>query len=171
MADNYGTVAGYRAYWLERGVDTTVITPDDTDVLAGLVVGSEYVDGNYRGSFPGQKTGLRPQVREWPRTGAYDDKGYTIADNEIPVEAEYATYEATSRQLASPGSLRSDVTVGTSIQQATVFGAVSVTYAGVASASDAQVSIPAIDAILKPILTGSGYSSLSGLSGSSVRMQ
>lgn len=157
----YGTADAYKAFVLARtGV---AVTATDPAIVAALLVASEYIDANYRLMFPGQKTGLRPQVREWPRSGAYDDQWQTIENNVIPIEVENATYEAARREIASPGSLRTDVTMGTAIQSVSIEGALSVTYAGAGSVSDLQLTIPAIDAIIAPVLTGEhGYSSLSG---------
>lgn len=160
----YGTFAGYVAYWAERG--TTVLSLQPA-VEAGLLVASEYLDGNYRRMFPGQKTGLRAQAREWPRNGAYDYIMQTIQSDEIPDEMIRATYETASRQLATPGSLRTDSTLGTSIQSVAVSGAVSVVYAGAARVEDLQLSIPVVDAILAPILLGG--TSLSQISGAAMR--
>jgi hypothetical protein len=166
MVDIYGTVAGYKAYVLARtGV---VVATDDALISPALLVASEYIDANYRAMFPGWKVLYRAQVREWPRQGAYDDKYQAIGIAEIPVEVEYATYEAALREIASPGSLRTDVTMGTAISSVSIEGALSVTYAGVSGVDDLQVTIPAIDAVIAPVLTGDA-ASYSKLSGKSVR--
>lgn len=164
MADYYGTAAGYIAYWTAR--NAAAPTDDNDDILAALLVGSEYLDANYRNSYSGQKVNGRSQVRDWPRAGAYDNDLNVIADDEIPREVENATYEAAKRELASPGSLRTDVTMGKAISSVSIDGALSVTYSGAASAADYQVDIPIIGAILAPILNGgSGVSALSSMSG------
>jgi len=159
MTDYYGTAALYTAYWLARGV---VVSDDQSEIEAALLVASEYIDNKYRLQFPGEKTGLRAQVREWPRTGAYDWWRYSIATDEIPLEVKNATYEAASRQLASPGSLLVDVTMAEGLKSASVDGAVSVSFFGAVSPADMQVSIPVIDRILAPLLVVRGGSALSG---------
>jgi len=87
------------------------------DKEAALIRGSQYIDSKYRKKFtsgrwmslfPGTKTGGRGQALEWPRTGATDYDGNPIPDDEVPVEVEYATYEAAIRELSSPGSLSPD---------------------------------------------------------------
>lgn len=166
MADNYGSIAGADAYHLVRG-NILWAGLDSDDKTAALLRASEWLDGNYRSSFPGLKTGQRAQVREWPRSSAYDIYGYILPSNAVPVEVENGTYEAALREAATPGSLSVDFVGSDVIKQASVDGAVSVTFGGDGSASDAQVVMPSVDAILAPILTGNG--STGGLSGSRVR--
>lgn len=160
---NYGTFAGYVAYWLARGV---VIAETEGETLPNLLIGSEYIDANYRSLYAGYKVNGRTQVRDWPRSQASDINYDIIPDTEVPTEVEYATYEAAYRQQENPGSLRTDVTMGKAISQVTIVGAVSVTYSGVGSVADLQIMVPQIEAILAPILTGGrGTSGLSGKSG------
>lgn len=161
MTDIYGTRTEADAYHSERGnaawaLATTTVRD------AALILASEWIDGKYRASFPGWKTGLRAQEREWPRTGAYDRERHDIATTEIPIEAKNATYEAALREVTTPGSLLTDYTMGKRISSVTVVGAVSVQYEGLSSALDLQLSIPVVDRILAPILTGAVASSLVG---------
>lgn len=163
MVDFYGTAVGYVAYWTARGT-----VPDDTTpkIEAALLVASEYLDANYRSFYAGTKVNGRSQKRDWPRQAAYDVNYDQIADDEIPDEIDEATYQAASRELATPGSLRTDAIMGKAIQSVSIDGAVSVVYAGAGSIADLQPTFPAIDAILAPILTGGlAVSTLSGLSG------
>lgn len=169
MTDVYGDPDGYKAYQISRGNSAADDLDNTDDIAPALLVASEWIDGNYFNLFPGVKTAFRLQDRQWPRTGAYDIDRQTIQSDEIPIEVINATYEAARRQIASPGALRTDVKLGTSIIAASVSGAVSVTYAGVNSASDLQLLIPIIDAILLPILVGNGAVAISPLSGRTVR--
>lgn len=167
MSDNYGTVGGYKAYWLARdplGLGTELDDTDNDIMIGELLRASEWVDRKYRLSFPGLKVGLRSQVREWPRTGAWDCYGNTIAADVIPDEITKSVYEAAAREHAAVGSLLTDYRASEAIRSASVDGAVSVTFAGAFGAEDMQISIPAVDRIIAPILTGSGgdYSPLSG---------
>lgn len=166
MADYYGTVAGADAYHLKRG-NIVWAGLDEAEKLAALLRTSEWLDGNYSELFPGWKTGYRTQVREWPRAYAYDRALQAIGDQEIPSEIERATYEAALREAAQPGALAVDFVAADVIKQASVEGAVSVTFGGSSSAADAQLNMPAVDAILAPILTGGGNAS--ALSGSRYR--
>lgn len=160
MTDFYGTNAGLIAYFAERG---TVIADASVVNEAALLIASEYLDNRYRWQFAGYKTAGREQDREWPRAGAYDIYGYAIASDAIPTEVVAATYEIASRQIASPGSLNTDVTMGEAIKSVSVPGAVSITYAGATSPYDLQIFMPTVDAALAPILVGArGVSSLSG---------
>lgn len=167
MVNNYGTVAGADAYHLARGNIVWAGT-DEPEKEAALLRASEWIDGNYRMLFPGWKVGNRAQVREWPRNSAYDVFGYLIPADSVPMEAEYATYEAALREAGTPGSLSVDFVGADVIKKAAVDGAVSVEFGGDGSVSAAQIVMPAVDSILAPILTGGAYTT-GGLAGSRVR--
>lgn len=153
MTTNYGTAAGLIAYHAARGHVVAVNDPVNT---AALLVASEWLDARYRSQFPGFKTGRRTQDREWPRSSAYDIEWQPIATDEIPTEVINATYEAAQRELDAPGSLTVDFVAGETLRSLSVSGAVSLTFAGANSAFDTQLTIPVVDMILAPILTGGG---------------
>ena len=157
----YGTDDGFLAYHIARGRD--VATIDEDAIAPARLVASEWLDGAFRAQFPGLKVGLRAQVREWPRQGANDIYGYAIASDVPPVEIDNATYEATYREIKTPGSLVKDWTPS-KYKRASVDGAVSVDFAMFNSASDIQTQFLAIGQILAPILTavGGDFSALSG---------
>jgi len=169
MVDFYGTVVGAASYHSARGNAAWAAAASDAVRETALLIASEWIDGNFRDRFPGEKTGDRDQVREWPRQGAYDDRAFTIDDDETPGEIERATYEAAYREILSPGSLSVDVTMGENIQSVSVAGAVALTYRGASTLADTQVYIPIIGRILAPILTRDGVSG-SGLFGRSTRI-
>lgn len=163
MAD-YGTVASFRAYHTARGRDTTSYS--DGDIDAAKLIASEWIDNRHRSGFSGTKVGLRDQVREWPRLGAYDIYEYSISSATIPTEIENATYEATLKQLVSPGALSVDFTPS-KYKRASVDGAVNVEYFGFVGANEVQTHFQIVDEILAPILTG--YGAGSALSGAAYR--
>ena len=165
MADNYGTVNGYRTYCIAR--NNLHSNEADDKIQAALLVASEWLDAVYRSSFPGLKVGLRAQEREWPRTGAIDIYGYAISESGVPTEIENATYEATHREIENPGSLSVDYTP-TKYKSASVDGAVSVQFQQFDSAAETQIRITIVDQILGPVLTGSSGTN-SKYSGSIVR--
>ncbi len=151
MAEFYGTVDGYREYCFDRN-SLHKNEPDDK-IQAALLVASEWLDSEYRSSFPGLKVGLREQVREWPRTGSQDIYGYAISEKSVPVEVINATYEAAHRELDNTGSLSVDYTPSR-YKRASVDGAVDVEFRHFDSASEAQIKIMIVDQILRPVLTG-----------------
>lgn len=115
IGDYYGTVAGADAYHLARG--NTAWTGATLLKQAALLRASVYVDslgrkqlksGTWVTLFPGTKTGGRAQVRDWPRTNAFDIGGNAIDAGTVPIEVEQATYEAALREVATPGSLSPD---------------------------------------------------------------
>lgn len=160
----YGSVNGFNAYCIERGI--TPANDDNSVIQSGLIIASEWLDAIYRSSFPGLKVGQRSQEREWPRTGAQDIYGYSVASDAVPREIEYATYEATLRQIATPGCLSIDYTPP-KYKQASVSGAVSVTYSSFDNVRDAQIKFQKIDEHLAPILRTNRDS---GLVGSAARV-
>lgn len=155
----YGTDAGYVAYHAARG--RTVETPP---AGAGLVA-SEWLDGQYRDRFMGQKTGLAAQVREWPRTGAVDAYGYAVDSDMVPYQIEWATYEAMYQNITSPGSLQVNYSPN-KYKRVVITGAVDVTYNDL-DVTEIQQKFPIIAQVLASLL--GGYGALSGLSGKVVR--
>jgi hypothetical protein len=158
---SYGTLAASKVYHAARG-NTAWAAATDPALTIALLRGSEFVDFSFRDAFPGIKTGLRSQVREWPREGAYDTDWNAIPADEVPVEVEYASYEAALRELASPGSLMPDLVLGEQIKSASVEGAVSVEYAGPVGIQGMRPLVLIIGGILAPVLIAVQASSLSG---------
>lgn len=168
MVDFYGTHTEGLAYMTARG-RAAEWPADETTANAKLLFVSEYIDRRYRSGFPGLKIGQRAQIREWPRSGAYDVYGHAIELDEIPREIEWAAYELVAIVEATPEALYTNVVMGENIRQVSVDGAVSVTYAGASGVFDMQLSIPVVDAILAAILTGNDTANTSSLSGRTVR--
>jgi hypothetical protein len=91
MSDIYGTLADATAYHAARGNvawAASGVTDDRRNV--SLLKATEFIDTM---EYLGVKTGGRSQERAWPRTGVVAD-GETVADDTVPREIEYATYEA-----------------------------------------------------------------------------
>lgn len=169
MTDIYGTVPGADAYHEARG-NVLWLSYNEDDKAAALLRASEYIDNTYGLMFAGRKVGGRAQDRQWPRVGAFDTDGNTIAVNEVPTEAQNATYEAALREAAAPGSLAPDFVAADGIKQAAVDGAVSVTFHGSGTLEDAQPVVQIIDSIIAPLLAGDGAGFATGLAGSRVRV-
>lgn len=165
MTTFYGTYSGMVAYFAERGVTVTSL---QADVEAKLVVASEWLDARYGGQFPGVKYLRREQLRDWPRTGAYDRNGDSISNTEIPREVEWATYQATKRELDVPGALSKDVTPN-KYRKASVSSAVAVEYNEFSNSVDAQTKFQIIDEIMLPLLSGPYHINQSNLSGPASR--
>lgn len=165
--DFYGTVEGFLEYCRDNGYDVDDLPPSPPEAVEVLLRrGSAYIDGSYRSRYPGRKTGGRAQVRDWPRTGARDASGESIAPDEIPIEVEQATYEAAIREHNAPGSLTPDYVATERVRSESV-GPLSVTYADSSSSMSAQDALPVIsqiDMILEPLLgpSSSGRASLFG---------
>ena len=159
MSDFYGTLAAADTYHSDRG-NTTWTGTDEAKNIA-LLRGSEYIDQAFRSSFPGYKTLLRDQLREWPRAWAADIAGNALDSTVVPVEAEQASYEAALRELATPGSLLPDYTPGTQQKRVKV-DVIEVEYSAPHGAASVLPIIAIIRGILAPILTGSVNSGVAG---------
>lgn len=157
----YGTLTKANDYHSARGNDDW--TGDNDALETALLRGSEYIDHNFRSSFPGYKAGLREQTREWPRDWAYDYENNAIPSDEVPIEVEQASYEAALRELTSPGSLFPDFTPGQQTKREKV-GPLEVEYTSPQGLASAKILVTRILGILHPVLTGRPQSSLAGQS-------
>jgi len=152
----YGTLEGANAYHAAR-LNAAWTGADDAKNAARLRA-SEYIDATFRTAFQGYQTAGRAQPRQWPRTDAYVWERLSwvlIPKDQVPIEVEYATYEAALRELASPGSLTPDITPGKNKKSVSVSGAVSVEY----WSDDMKPMIEKIGMVLAPLIASDGQSS------------
>lgn len=152
-AESYVSVSDCAAYATARGLTFTA-SPEAT-AEAALRRATTWLDGRYRGSFPGSRTNRREQALEWPRINAYDQScpRQFIKIDEIPVEIVHACCEAAIRELAAPGSLSPDVTPG-KIKKSAKVGDIAVEYVvGAGSACDQRPISTVIDDILGSLLS------------------
>ena len=159
MATLYGTLAAADTYHAERG--NTTWTGSDADKDAARLRATEYIDQAYRSSFPGYKTEQRDQDREWPRSDAFDIEGNYLDHTTVPIEVENATYEASLRELISPGSLLPDFNPGGQRKRVKV-DVIEIEYAAPYGAESVVPIITIIQGILAPVLTGSLSSGIAG---------
>lgn len=99
-ANAYIDVAAFRAYWTDRGVDTT--SSNDAAVQVAIVRGTQYLD--LRFEYVGERLS-RDQELEWPRQFAYNDRGDSVSGLPTAVKnatAEYAYRALTTALLADP---------------------------------------------------------------------
>jgi hypothetical protein len=161
-AESYVSVSDCASYAVARGL-TFPGTPE-AEAEAALRRGTAWLDGAYRGSFPGRRKKGRAQALEWPRVDAWDNTcpPEPIADDEIPVEIVHASCEAGIRELAAPGSLTPDVTPG-KIKKSAKVGDIAVEYAiGAGTAQDQRPIVSIIDDILGSLLSISRGAALFG---------
>ena len=162
MTERYGTTAGFKVYHNERGNVATIADLTDTEIDSSILVASEWIDNTYRNLWPGEKLGQRKQIRDWPRSSAFDVNKDPIDYDTVPIEIERATYEAALKNAVSPGSLSVDFTPSR-YQIVSVEDAIFVQYRTFTQAADIQTRFTIIDNILSVLL--SGGNSLSPLSG------
>ena len=157
---SYGTLAGADTYHTDRGNATWTGTDQAKD--EARLRASEYIDRAFCAAFPGDKTGLRAQEREWPRINAYDNADNFIPNDEIPDEVVNATYEASLRELTEPGALSPDYDPSAQVKREKVDGAVEIEYTAGHGPDSVRPVYPIIQGILAPILTGTVASGLAG---------
>lgn len=157
----YGTLTAANTYHRERKNTTWSDSFDNSAKNAALLRAAEYLDAAYRAQFPGYKKGLRDQVREWPRVGAYDVNGQTITDSTIPQEVIDAGYEAALREFSTPGSLNPDYDPTQQVRSEKV-GPIAVEYTASHGPNSVRPIIPVIGAIIAPVLTGAASSPIAG---------
>ena len=162
---HYGTVVDFRSYHTARGVSTAAY--DDAAVLIQLLVASEWLDAKYRSRYSGIKYGDRTQLREWPRSDAYDVNGWSISYEIIPEEVEHSTYEVTLKVLQTPDILNKDFTPS-KYSQVSVTGAVHVQYLSNRDIADVQTRFASVEQTISPVLSR-GNGATSAVSGEGYR--
>lgn len=149
-AESYVSVSDCASYATARGL--MFPAEPGANAEAALRRGTSWLDGVYRGSFPGRRKNGRAQALEWPRTGAVDITGEEIADGEIPQEIVQACCEAAIRELAAPGSLSPDVTPGQIEKRIKVEG-IEIEYAiGAGTVGEQRPVVSIIDDILSSLI-------------------
>lgn len=158
----YGSVVEADSYHSARG-NTAWANGTNADKEAALLRASEYIDARYESMWTGWPVNRRAQIRNWPRSAAYDIYGDLILENEIPTEIEDATYELALIELVTPGKLNPVVTMSDRKTSVSVEGAVSVTYANTSGIESYRPVVTVVDGILAPLMAGDGAkSSLAG---------
>lgn len=159
-AESYVSASDCASYAAAHGL--TFPAEPGANAEAALRRGTSWLDGTYRGPFPGRRKNGRAQALEWPRTGAVDITGEEIADGEIPQEIVQACCQAAIRELAAPGSLSPDVTPG-KIKKSAKVGDIAVEYAiGAGTALEQRPIVSVIDDILGSLLSISRGAALFG---------
>lgn len=151
-AESYVSVSDCVSYAAARGL--TFPAEPAANAEAALRRGTSWLDGAYRGSFPGRRKNGRAQALEWPRMDAWDNSRPPdpIRDDEIPVEIVHACCEAAIRELAAPGSLSPDVTPGQIEKRIKVEG-IEIEYAiGAGTVAEQRPVVSIIDDILSSLI-------------------
>lgn len=156
-------LADANAYASEDAADTYFDDRADTDwssssndAEAALIRATQALDILYRTRYPGTRMNGRSQGLEWPRADATDVNGYTIAEDEIPIEVIEATCELAKRERTTPGSAMPDLERAVRMVQA---GSVQVEFAANAAQ---QTLYQIVDGIMSNLVGGSGRNTFWG---------
>lgn len=148
-SDSYGTEAQATAYHASMG--NAAWTGSTGELEAAMRRAAAWLDGAYRGRWPGSRLNGRSQSREWPRTNAEDVDGFEISSLAIPQEVIYAQFEAALLELTSPGALSPTMSQSQVVKSEKV-GPISVEYA-VSEASAIQSVYPVVG-VVERLLSG-----------------
>lgn len=144
-ADSYASVESADAYHLARG--NTAWTGTTSDKEIALRRATAAIDQLHGANWIGQRIDI-DQSLDWPRTLAYDARGYLI--DGLPTELVKATCEAALRELTARGSLTADPKP--SIKRERVEGAVEREYF-----TPHHARVAAIDALLTRLVRVSSF--------------
>jgi hypothetical protein len=142
-AESYLSLVGFGRYWDARNPDFDYSGFSDEQIEGALRRATSYLDGRYRGRWPGNTVKGRAQALAWPRTGsltpsntpftfliskfAQDADGNDIDNVSVPREIAAACAELAAREVIEPGVLSPDK-VSQRTLSVSVTGAVSETY-------------------------------------------
>lgn len=106
-AEAYADAAAFAAWHLANyGTATTATNPQAEAAIRRAVA---YLDGQ---KWVGTKSRGRLQALAWPRADAVDAEGEEIAATSVPAEVIAAQHALTRAEIANPGTLSPDVTLG-----------------------------------------------------------
>lgn len=150
MPDTYGDLAGYKEWADDRGHSYPVTSGADAQITVALLNAAEYLDGRYRGRWKGVKATIA-QVRAWPRTGARDEDGVLVDEDDVPTAVAYAAYEATKLILAGTDMSPAIVRGGAVKRERVVAGPVE-SETEYADGAPARTAFTAIDDLLRGLV-------------------
>lgn len=142
----YGTDQGLVDYAASRGY-----TLPAGDKPSARQRGSDALDAMYAERWVGEKADYT-QERAWPRLAAAWPDGTTITG--IPEQVVLASYEASYREMVTPGFWSPIVTPGKVKRRARVEGAVDVEYARDWTTNDLTKAMIPVSGIIEGLLYG-----------------
>lgn len=155
IPNSYSSSVDCLAFATERGLVYT----DDATGEAALIRATAWLDASFRPYWPGARTNGRSQWLQWPRynTGSNaeveDVDGNPIANDEIPMEVVEACQLAAIYEQANPGGLTPILKMVETIKSASVYQAVTVTYASSSSsAEDARTLLTSVTDALAQLI-------------------
>ncbi len=151
----YGTNEEFEAWLTAHGFILPETAPEPAILRQR---GSDYVDGTYGGSLPGEPAGGIDQERAWPRIGATAFRK-PIADDATPLRWVHASYHAAYHEALNPGSLLVSGTAAGAVKRRKVDVIEIEFFEGSGNtAADATVRISAVEGLVAPFLIhGSAY--------------
>lgn len=156
-AESYVSVADCITYADNRGLTFSSSTTALQE--QSLRRATVWIDGEYRNRFTGYRNDGRDQALEWPRSsGQNQSPPYgSIANDAVPQEVINASCEAAVRELATPGQLTPDVTMGKVQKSVRVVGAVAVEYAASNGIAAQTPTMTIVSKILFNVLLPAAY--------------
>jgi hypothetical protein len=151
----YGTDELFEA-WLSANGFTLPETAPAPAILRQR--GSDYVDGLYGASLPGEPTAGIDQERAFPRIGATAYRK-PIPDDAIPLRWIHASYAAAWYEANNPGGLQVSATASGAVKREKIDVIETEYFAGSGDvAADATVRLSAVEGLVAPFLIQSAAS-------------
>lgn len=116
-ANAFVSRAAFIAYAADYYPTTTV--DDNTTTDAAIMRASSWLS-TYPDWDGTMTCGRGLQGLAWPRSGVTDCNGDSVADDEVPIEVEQATYLASFAELTTPGVLTPTITPGQQVKRVKV---------------------------------------------------
>lgn len=108
-ANGLVSVEFVKNYWSQQMRDPAILYDDVTEqtdnIESSIVRASRYLSESFR--WKGYRRKNRPKLQglAWPRIGVVDREGYSIPDNEIPREIQWAASEIAWQEYNVPYSV------------------------------------------------------------------
>lgn len=146
-AESYISVTYFKSYCDAMGYSYAGKT--DTEIEQALRRATMWIDAAYGSRFEGGRIEL-DQALVLPQSGLYDQRGYAIAADVVPVQVQKATAEAAKRELAEPFSLSPDVVIGQIEKRIKVEG-IEIEYAPSSGVSGQLPTLSVVDGIMSSL--------------------
>lgn len=98
-ANSYASAAEADAYWADRS-EASWSAAASADKDAALIKATDYIEATWSRKFRGSRVSST-QALSWPRVGAVDADGFTVASDSVPTPVKAAAYHLAVKALSA----------------------------------------------------------------------